>query len=100
MVEFRGTEPVCPALAVARGVAAAVRARKDDVPRIAACDWAGKPPFRAAIDSDRRRAGDRALGRSARHRSEASGAIDRLAASTRPIKIRMVRPRGSHFRVR
>src|SRR5580692_11531004 len=81
------------ALAIAQGRSVALWARDNQVPRSTAYLWAGQPELRATVESCRRRARDRALGRMARRAHRATEQIANLArgAESESVKLRALR---------
>ena len=81
------------ALAIAQGTSIAVWARKNNVPRRTATRWASEPKVRAAVESCRRRALDRAIGRLAKRVTWAADGIAKLArdAVSESVKLAALR---------
>ena len=81
------------ALAIAQGRSVALWARDNQVPRSTAYRWASQPELRATVESCRRRARDRALGRMAMQAQRASEQIVKLAAGaeSESVKLRALR---------
>jgi hypothetical protein len=81
------------ALAIAQGTSITAWARKNDVPNRTAFRWATEPKVRAAIDSYRRRALDRAIGRLAKRVTWAADGIVKLAkdADSESVKLAALR---------
>jgi hypothetical protein len=81
------------ALAIAQGTSIAVWARKNHVPNRTAFRWATEPKVRAAIESCRRRALDRAIGRLAKRVTWAADGIATLAkdAVSESVKLAALR---------
>jgi hypothetical protein len=81
------------ALAIAQGRSVALWARENQVPRSTAYRWAGQPDLRAAVESCRRRARDRALGRIAMQARRACDQVVKLAtgAESESVKLRALR---------
>jgi len=67
--------------------------RGNQVPKRTAYRWAGEPKVRAAVESDRRRAIDRAIGRMARRVTWATDGIAKLAkgAESESVKLTALR---------
>jgi hypothetical protein len=68
-------------LAIANGTSVAAWARGNNVPKRTAYRWSREPKFRAAVESCRRRAVDRAVGRMAKRVTWATDGIAKLAKS-------------------
>jgi len=77
------------ALAIAQGTSIAAWARENHVPRRTACRWASEPKIRAAVESYRRRAIDRAIGRLARRVTWATDGIAKLAKGAESESVRL-----------
>jgi len=67
------------ALAIANGMSVTAWARANEVPKRTAYRWAREPEVRAAVESYRRRAVDRPIGRMARRVTWATDGIAKLA---------------------
>jgi hypothetical protein len=91
--ELRQEKKTQLALAIAQGRSVALWARDNHVPRSTACRWASQPEVRAAAETCRRRARDRALGRMARQAYWESYRIAKLArvAESEPVKLQALR---------
>jgi hypothetical protein len=78
------------ALAIARGESVAEWARRNNVPRRSAFRWASDPKVRRSVESWRRRALDRAIGRMAGLALKAANGIARLAdgAESESVQLR------------
>jgi hypothetical protein len=81
------------ALAIAQGRSVALWARANQVPRSTAYRWASQPALRATVESCRRRARDRALGRMAMQAQRECEQIVKLAAGAQSesVKLRALR---------
>ena len=81
------------ALAIAQGTSVGSWARDNDVPRRTAYRWASDPKVRHVVETCRRRARCRAIGRMARRATWASDQIAMLAkaAESEPVKLRAMR---------
>jgi hypothetical protein len=81
------------AVAIASGTSVAAWVRGNAVPKRTAYRWSREPKVRAAIESYRRRAVDRAVGRMARRVTWATDAIAKLAkdAKSEPVKLAALR---------
>ncbi len=81
------------ALAIAQGRSVALWARDNQVPRSTAYRWASQPAVRAAAESRRRRARNRALGRMASRAYRASYEVATLAecAESESVRLRALR---------
>ncbi len=81
------------ALAIARGTSVTLWARANQVPRRTAYRWASDPKVRDVVETCRRRARDRAIGRMARRATWASDQIAILAtaAESESLKLRALR---------
>ena len=81
------------ALAIAQGRSVALWARDNQVPRRTAYRWASQPDLRATVESCRRRARDRALGRMAMQARRASDQTAKVAAAaeSESVKLRALR---------
>jgi hypothetical protein len=81
------------ALAIANGTSITVWARGNEVPKRTAYTWAREPKVRAAVESYRRRAVDRAIGRMARRVTWATDGIAKLAkgAGSESVKLTALR---------
>jgi hypothetical protein len=77
------------ALAIANGVSVAVWTRVNDVPKRTAYRWSREPKVRAAVESYRRRAIDRAIGRRARRATWATDGIAKLAKGADSESVRL-----------
>ena len=77
------------AVAIAQGMTVAAWARKNNVPRRTAFRWASEPKIRASVESARRRALDRAVGRMAKHVTWAADGIARLAKNADSESVRL-----------
>jgi hypothetical protein len=77
------------ALAIAEGMSVAAWARKNDVPKRTAYAWANLPQVRAAAESYRHRAVDRAIGRMARRVTWAADGIAKLAKGAESESVRL-----------
>ncbi len=78
------------ALAIARGDSVAAWARRNNVPRSTAFRWAKEPSVRRAVESWRRRALERAIGRMAGLAMKAADGIASLAkgAGSESVQLR------------
>jgi hypothetical protein len=78
------------ALAIARGESVTEWARRNNVPRRSAFRWASDPKVRRSVESWRRRALDRAIGRMAGLALKAANGIARLAdgADSESVQLR------------
>jgi hypothetical protein len=81
------------AVAIASGKSVAAWVRGNAVPKRTAYRWSREPKVRAAIESYRRRAIDRAVGRMARRVTWATDEIAKLAkgAKSEPVKLAALR---------
>jgi hypothetical protein len=81
------------ALAIASGTSVTAWARGNHVPRRTAYRWSGEPKVPAAVESYRRRAVDRAIGRMARRVTRATDGIAKLAkgAESESVKLTALR---------
>jgi hypothetical protein len=81
------------ALALAQRISVALWARDNQMPRSTAYRWASQPELRATVESCRRRARDRALGRMAMRAHWTSDQIAKLAAGaeSESVKLRALR---------
>jgi len=81
------------ALAIANGTSVAAWARGNQVPKRTAYRWSREPKVRAAVESYRRRAVDRAIGRMARRVTWATDGIAKLAenAESESVKLAALR---------
>jgi len=81
------------ALAIANGTSVSAWARGNEVPKRTAYRWAGEPKVRAAVESYRRRAVGRAIGRMARRVTWATDGIAKLAqgAESESVKLTALR---------
>jgi hypothetical protein len=81
------------ALAIARGTSVTLWSRANQVPRRTAFRWASDPKVRDVVETCRRRARDRAIGRMARRATWASDQFAMLAktAESEPVKLRALR---------
>jgi hypothetical protein len=77
------------ALAIAHGTSVAAWARKNNVPRRTANRWASEPKVRAAVESCRHRALDRAVGRMAKSVTSAADGIAKLAKDAVSESVRL-----------
>jgi hypothetical protein len=77
------------ALAIAHGIAVAKWARDHDVPKRTAYTWAREPKMRAAVESIRRQAIDRAVGRMSRRVTWAADAVAKLAKDAVSESVRL-----------
>jgi hypothetical protein len=77
------------ALAIASGTSVAAWARDNEVPRRTAYRWCREPKVRAAIESIRRRAIDRAVGRLARRVAWATDGIAKLAKNAKSEAVKL-----------
>ena len=77
------------AVAIAQGETAAEWARKNNVPKRTAQRWAREPEVRAAVESIRRRALDRAVGLMSRHAKWATNGILKLGESAASESVRL-----------
>jgi hypothetical protein len=77
------------ALAIAQGVSVATWARGNEVPKRTAYRWASEPAVRATVESCRRRALDRAVGRMARRATWAVDQIVDLGANARSETVKL-----------
>ena len=76
-------------VAIAQGVSVAVWARTNNVPRRTAFRWASEAKVRASVESCRRRALDRAIGRMAKHVNWAANGIVKLARDAESESVRL-----------
>ena len=81
------------ALAIANGTSVTAWARANEVPKRTAFRWAREPKVRAAVESSRLRAVDRAVGRMARRVTWATDEIAKLAkgAVSESVKLTALR---------
>jgi len=81
------------ALAAAQGASVAAWARANGVPLETAHKWASEPEVRATVESCRRRALDRAIGRLAKRASWAADQIAKLGEkpNSQPLKLAALR---------
>jgi hypothetical protein len=77
------------ALVIAQGTSIAVWAHTNNVPRRTANRWASQPKVRAAVESYRRRALDRAIGRMAKRVTSAADGIAKLAKDAVSESVRL-----------
>ena len=84
------------ALALAQGISAAKWARNSDVTKMTAYRWAKDPSVRKAVEAYRRRMIDQAIGRMAKHTTEAADMIVRIANSAESELIRTWADGGGH----
>ncbi len=77
------------ALAIANGMSVAAWARGHEVPKRTAYRWSREPKVRAAVESTRRRAVDRAIGRMARRVTWATDEIAELAKSAASESVKL-----------
>jgi hypothetical protein len=77
------------ALAIASGTSVTAWARANEVPKRTAYRWASEPKVRAAVESCRRRAMDRAIGRLARRVTWATDGIAKLAQGAESESVRL-----------
>jgi len=77
------------ALALARGTSVIAWARAIGVPRGTAYRWASEPTVRSAVESHRRRALNRAIGRKAKHATWAAKGIATLARGADSESVRL-----------
>jgi hypothetical protein len=91
--ELRGKIKTQLALAIAQGTSVALWARANQVPRSTAYRWASQPELRVTVESCRRRARDRALGRMAMRAQRVSEQIVKLAAcaESESVELRALR---------
>jgi hypothetical protein len=91
--ESRQSRKTQLALALAQGYSVAKWARTNEVPLRTAYSWANEPKVRAAVESCRRRALDRAVGRMARRATWAADKIADLAkdAQSESVKLSALR---------
>jgi hypothetical protein len=76
-------------LAIAQGITVAAWARAKKVPRRTAFRWASEAKVRASVESCRRRALDRAIGRMAKHVNWAASGIVKLARDADSESVRL-----------
>jgi hypothetical protein len=76
------------ALAIARGVAVQSWARRNNVPRETAFEWAKEPEVRKAVESHRRLMIDRAIGRLAEASERAAEHIASIAMDGKSNSVR------------
>jgi hypothetical protein len=76
-------------VAIAEGMPVTEWAHKNKVPRRTAFRWAREPKIRASVESSRRRALDRAIGRMSKHVNWAAGGIARLAKTAESESVRL-----------
>jgi hypothetical protein len=81
------------ALTIANGTSVTAWARANEVPKRTAYRWSGEPKVRAAVESYRRRAVDRAIGRMDRRVTWATDGIAKLAegAESESVKLTALR---------
>ncbi len=84
-----GSQKAQLALAIANGSSVSAWARDNDVPRRTAYRWSREPKVLAAVESYRRRAVDRAIGRMARRVTWATDGIAKLARSAESESVRL-----------
>ena len=77
------------ALAIAQGTSVAAWALENQVPKRTAYRWAREPKVRAAVESYRRRAVNRAIGRMAKHATWAAEGIVKLARGAESESVRL-----------
>jgi hypothetical protein len=77
------------ALAIAQGISVAAWARQNEVPKRTAYQWSKQPKVRAAVESFRSRAVDRAIGRMARNATWAADGIVKLAKDADSESVRL-----------
>jgi hypothetical protein len=77
------------AVAIAQGMSVTAWARENNVPRRTAFRWASEPNIRMSVESSRRRALDRAIGRMAKHVTWAAGGIVKLAKTAESESVRL-----------
>jgi hypothetical protein len=77
------------AIAIGQGTSITAWARKNHVPRRTANRWASEPKVRAAVESCRRRALDRAIGRLAKGVTWAADGIAKLAKDAVSESVRL-----------
>ena len=68
--------------------------RGNNVPKRTAYRWSREPKFRAAVESCRRRAVDRAVGRMAKRVTWATNGIAKLAKSADSESVKLAAPRA------
>src|SRR5580658_7972252 len=76
-------------LAIANGTSVAAWACGNEVPKRTAYRWSREPKVRAAVESYRLRAVDRAIGRMARRATWATDGIAKLAKSAESESVRL-----------
>ena len=77
-------------VALAQGTSAAKWARTNGVPKATAYRWPQEPAVRAQIESIRRRAIDRAVGRMARRMTWATDGIAKLAKNAKSESVQLL----------
>jgi len=82
------------ALAVAGGKSVAAWAREHEIPRRTAYTWAQTPEFKAAVESYRRRANDRAIGRLVRYATWAAAKLVKLAREAKSESVQLAATRA------
>ncbi|MGO9469335.1 MAG: hypothetical protein ACLQIB_16085 [Isosphaeraceae bacterium] len=83
------------ALAIARGASITAWARANHVAVATAYEWASEPQVRGSLESCRRRALDRAIGRMARRATWAAGQIAKLGRDARSESVRLAALRAA-----
>ena len=82
------------ALAVAGGKSVAAWAQEHNIPRRTAYTWAKSPEFKAAVESYRRRANDRAVGRLVRYATWAVTRLVKLAKGAKSEAVQLAATRA------
>jgi hypothetical protein len=77
------------ALAIAQGASVSAWARANEVPLRTAYRWAAEPKVRATVESCRRRALDRAIGRLAMRATWAADRIAKLGADSKSDSVKL-----------
>jgi hypothetical protein len=85
------------ALAIAQGTSVAAWSRANDVPKRTAYGWSKEPKVQAAVESYRRRAVDRAIGRMAKRATWAADGIVQLAKDAESESVRLAALRAIMF---
>ncbi len=83
------------ALAIARGASITAWARANQVPVPTASKWASEPQVRGSLESCRRRALDRAIGRMARRATWVAGQIAKLGRDAQSESVRLAALRAA-----
>ena len=86
----RESQKIQLTLALAQGTSAAKWARTNGVPKATAYRWSKEPAVRAQIESIRRRAIDRAVGRMARRMTWATDGIAKLAKNAKSESVQLL----------